>query len=56
MRETHYDHIVKQQYDYSCGSVARAASLKSGYGIDILESKLIRSVQAMHNTTAYMRS
>jgi predicted double-glycine peptidase len=56
MRETHYDHTVKQQYDHSCGSVTRATPLRYGYGIDIPEAQLIRRIQAMHDTTAYMRA
>ncbi|WP_408499774.1 C39 family peptidase [Paraburkholderia sediminicola] len=42
IRELRYNHIVSQQYDYSCGSAALATLLKYGYGIDIPEPEMIR--------------
>ncbi|MFM0041527.1 C39 family peptidase [Paraburkholderia sediminicola] len=42
MRDIRYNHIVNQQFDYSCGAAALATLLKYGYGIDIPETELIR--------------
>ncbi|MBB5470698.1 hypothetical protein HDG32_006850 [Paraburkholderia sp. CI2] len=42
MKDLRYNHIVNQQFDYSCGAAALATLLKYGYGIDIPETELIR--------------
>ncbi len=42
MKDIRYNHIVSQQYDYSCGAAALATLLKFGYGVDIPETELIR--------------
>ncbi|HZZ11226.1 MAG TPA: C39 family peptidase [Paraburkholderia sp.] len=42
MKDIRYNHIVSQQFDYSCGAAALATLLKFGYGIDIPETELIR--------------
>lgn len=56
MREIRYDHIIKQQYDYSCGSAALATLLKYGYGIDIPEAELIRRMMAFSPPEVVMKS
>jgi uncharacterized protein len=42
MKDLRYNHIVSQQFDFSCGAAALATLLKYGYGIDIPETELIR--------------
>ncbi|WP_224788683.1 C39 family peptidase [Pandoraea terrae] len=44
MRDLRYRNIVRQQYDFSCGSAALATLLKYGYGIDIPEPELIKQM------------
>lgn len=42
LRDLRYRDMVRQQYDFSCGSAALASLLRFGYGVDVSEPDMIR--------------
>ncbi|TBR13190.1 MAG: peptidase C39 [Lysobacter sp.] len=42
LRDLRYRDLVRQQYDFSCGSAALATLLRAGYGEDVSETEMIR--------------
>ncbi|MGY3266440.1 C39 family peptidase [Lysobacter sp. HA35] len=43
-RDLRYRDMVRQQYDFSCGSAALASVLRYGYGVQVDEPHMIRSM------------
>ena len=46
LRDLRYRELVRQRYDFSCGSAALASLLQYGYGMDVSEPELIRQMMA----------
>jgi len=44
LRDLRYRDMVRQKYDFSCGSAALASVLRYGYGVDAAEPAMIRSM------------
>lgn len=44
--EMRFDHLVRQQTDYSCGAAALATILNHAYGRDLTETQVIRGMLA----------
>ncbi len=44
LRDLRYRDMVRQQYDFSCGSAALASVLRYGYGMEVDEPHMIRSM------------
>ncbi|RDZ26585.1 C39 family peptidase [Lysobacter silvisoli] len=44
MRDLRYQDLMRQRYDFSCGSSALASLLHYGYGLDVSEPELIKKM------------
>ncbi len=42
LRDMRYRDLVRQGYDFSCGTAALATVLRYGYGMDVTEAGLIK--------------
>ena len=46
LRDIPFRTVVRQQYDYSCGSAALATLLKYHYGVDVTEAEVFKAMYA----------
>jgi predicted double-glycine peptidase len=56
LRDLRYRDMVRQQYDFSCGSAALASLLRYGYGVDVDEPHMIRSMLAGNDPKEVVRN
>lgn len=42
LRDLRYRDMVRQRYDFSCGSAALASVLRHGYGVEVTEAEMIK--------------
>lgn len=49
LRDIPFRTVVRQQYDYSCGSAALATLLKYHYGVDVTEAETFKAMYAVGN-------
>lgn len=49
LRDIPFRSVVRQQYDYSCGSAALATLLKYHYGVDVTEAEVFKAMYAVGN-------
>jgi predicted double-glycine peptidase len=56
LRDLRYRDMVRQQYDFSCGSAALASLLRYGYGVQVDESHMIRSMLAGNDPREVVRN
>ncbi|MBN3564314.1 C39 family peptidase [Amphritea spongicola] len=49
MREKRYEHIVRQETDFSCGAASLATILRYAYGLDVTEKDMLDGLFAVSN-------
>jgi len=55
MEESRYQHVVRQQTDYSCGAASLATILKYGYGMDVDEASVMQGLLSVSDKQIVMR-
>jgi uncharacterized protein len=55
-RDLRYRDMVRQQYDFSCGSAALASLLEYGYGVNVSETQLIASMMVGEDPKEVVRN
>lgn len=56
LRDMRYRDLVRQGYDFSCGTAALATVLRYGYGIDVSEAGLIKQMLTKDNAREVLKS
>lgn len=56
LRDMRYRDLVRQGYDFSCGTAALATVLRYGYGMDVTEAGLIKKMLTKDNAQQVLKS
>ncbi|AKJ68470.1 peptidase C39 [Pandoraea thiooxydans] len=56
IKDMRYRDIVRQEYDFSCGSAALSTLLKYGYGINIPEAEMIKRMMVYSTPAVVIKS
>jgi predicted double-glycine peptidase len=56
LRDLRYRDMVRQRYDFSCGSAALASLLEYGYGLDVSEPELIKQMLVGEDANEVVRN
>lgn len=56
LRDMRYRDLVRQGYDFSCGTAALATVLRYGYGMDVTEAGLIKQMLTKDNAREVLKS